>query len=109
MAKIYQFPMFKVNTKPEVQPEQTEQNTMYEKLKQEYLKETGYWITTGTFENWLRDKHYYDDYYLPYWEEYKQKHHNKPGDCQEDYENWLHEEVCKDQYEDAHTDYFEEE
>lgn len=106
-AKIYQFPVSPVDTKPKVQPRQTQQNNIYVKLKLEYIKETGCWTTTGAFENWLRARLYFDDYYLGYWEEYKQN--PVYGDNEEGYTRWLQEEISKFYRECNNDDYFQEE
>ena len=106
MCRVFNFPVTgcpKRTQQPEPQSEQPMQKEIYAKMMYEFLGEIGYLLE---FEKWLREKHYYDEYYLGYWEEYQQ--HKVYGDSQEDYEKWLREELWKDEYEDAHSNYFNE-
>lgn len=108
MCKIIKFPtrnkQVELTEQPHLEPQP---NSMYEMLRHEYFKKYG-WSTLGTFENWLRENHYYDDLYTIYWEEYKQKHHNGFGDNEEAYTNWIREELSKEYLENANINYFDE-
>ncbi|SHK41793.1 hypothetical protein [Desulforamulus aeronauticus] len=105
MGKVINFPLIKwpEPQQPELQPEHPMQKEIYARFMYQFLGEIGYLLE---FEKWLQTKHYFDDYYLPYWETYQK--HKIYGNSQEGYEKFLHEQLRQDEYEDAHSNYFDD-